>query len=69
MRKNAGFEVMDRISVYQSGNDGIASVMKKNEAEIADVCLVDSFFYGENTEIESEIKVNGEKTVIGVKKN
>ncbi|MBR6719972.1 MAG: isoleucine--tRNA ligase, partial [Clostridia bacterium] len=69
MRKNAGFEVMDRIFVYQSGNDSIADVMKKNEAEIADVCLVDSFFYGENTEIESEIKVNGEKTVIGVKKN
>ena len=69
MRKNAGFEVMDRIFVYQSGNDSIADVMKKNEAEIADVCLVDSFFYGENTEIKSEIKVNGEKTVIGVKKN
>ena len=69
MRKNAGFEVMDRICVYQSGNDSSAAVMKKNEAEIADVCLVDSFFYGENTEIESEIKVNGEKTVIGVKKN
>ncbi len=69
MRKNSGFEVMDRICVYQSSNDGISAVMKKNEAEIADVCLVDSFFYGENTEIEAEIKVNGEKTVIGVKKN
>ena len=69
MRKNAGFEVMDRISVYQSGNDGIASVMKKNEAEIADVCLVDSFFYGEDTDNSAEVKINGTKTLIGVKKN
>ena len=69
MRKNAGFEVMDHITVYVNGNDDIISVVKKNEAEIADVCLADSFCYGEDTDNSAEVKINGTKTLIGVKKN
>ena len=69
MRKNAGFEVMDHITVYVNGNDDIIAVVKKNEAEIADVCLADSFCYGEDTDNSAEVKINGTKTLIGVKKN
>ncbi len=67
-RKNSGFEVMDHITVYQSGSDKIASLMKKNEKEIAEVVLADGFVYGESTENEAEYKINGEKTILGVKK-
>jgi isoleucyl-tRNA synthetase len=69
MRKNAGFEVMDHITVYVNGNDDIIAVVKKNEAEIADVCLADAFCYGEDTDNSAEVKINGTKTLIGVKKN
>ena len=34
MRKEAGFEVMDHIGVYQSGNDKIAELIKNNADEI-----------------------------------
>lgn len=69
LRKNSGFEVMDRITVYQSGSAKISDIMKKNEDAIASVVLADAFVYDENTDLQSEYKINGEKTVIGVKKN
>ena len=34
MRKEAGFEVMDKIKVYAHGNDKIQEVMKAHEDEI-----------------------------------
>ena len=34
MRKEAGFEVMDKIVVYAHGNDKIQDVMKAHEDEI-----------------------------------
>ena len=34
MRKEAGFEVMDRITVYADGNDKVAQIMKEHEAQI-----------------------------------
>ena len=69
MRKNSGFEVMDRITVYQSANETIEKIMKKNEKDIAEVVLADGFVYSQNTDIQSECKINGEKTVLGIKKN
>ncbi len=68
MRKNSGFEVMDHITVYQWGNENISEIMKKNEKEIAEVVLAEGFIYGEEAEGGAEIKVNGEKTMVSVKK-
>ncbi len=68
MRKNSGFEVMDHITVFQSGNDKITEIMKKNEKEISGIVLADGFSYGEHTGIESECKINGEVTTLGIKK-
>ena len=59
---------MDHITVFQSGNDKITEIMKKNEKEIAGIVLADGFNYGEHTEIESECKINGEVTTLGIKK-
>ena len=40
MRKDAGFEVMDHIVVYQDGNDVIKEVIKKNADQIKSEVLV-----------------------------
>ena len=41
MRKEAGFEVMDHIGVYQSGNDKIAELIKNNADEIKSEVMAD----------------------------
>jgi isoleucyl-tRNA synthetase len=68
MRKDAGFEVMDRITVYVSGNDKIAALMDKNFAQIGSVCLADSIVAGTDG-FTKEWDINGEKVTLGVKKN
>ena len=67
MRKDSDFEVMDHITVYISGNDKIAEVVKKNEKAIGDKVLADAFVYGEGG-IAKEWNVNGENVTIGVER-
>ncbi len=67
MRKDSGFEVMDHITVYISGNDRIAEVVKKNADAIAGKVLANSFQY-KNGGLSKEWNVNGENVVIGVEK-
>ena len=67
MRKDSGFEVMDHIKVYISGNDTIAEVVKKNEKVIGDKVLADAFVYGGSGFANAkEWNVNGENVTIGV---
>ena len=47
MRKEAGFEVMDKIKVYAHGNDKIQEVMKAHEDEIKSEVLADEMVLGE----------------------
>ena len=47
MRKEAGFEVMDHISVYQANNDKIAELMKSNADEIKNEVMADHIHLGE----------------------
>jgi isoleucyl-tRNA synthetase len=68
MRKDAGFEVMDRITVYVSGNDKIAALMDKNFSQIGSVCLADSIVTGTDG-FTKEWDINGENVTLGVKKN
>ena len=44
MRKEAGFEVMDKIVVYAHGNDKIQDVMKTHEDEIKSEVLADEMY-------------------------
>ena len=48
MRKDSGFEVLDRISLYVSNNDKIEKIIKKFEDIIKHDTLADDIFYGEN---------------------
>ncbi len=69
MRKEADFEVMDKITVYQTGNETIEAIMKKNEVMIKSVVLATSFVYGSTDGYTKEWNLNGEDVVLAVKKN
>ena len=69
MRKESGFEVMDRIKVYIDGNDKIAEVVKRNEKAISDKVLANEVCYGAKCASSDEKNINGEKVVIGVEKD
>ena len=70
MRKEAGFEVMDRISVGYSGNDRIKEIFEKNSDIISGETLADSITEGDIPEgYKKEWNINGEKVSLSVKKN
>ena len=68
MRKEAGFEVMDKITVYADGNDKIQEVMKAHEDEIKSEVLADEMVLGETDGYVKEWNINKEAVTMGVKK-
>ena len=68
MRKEAGFEVMDKIVVYAHGNDKIQDVMKAHEDEIKSEVLADEMVLGETDGYVKEWNINKEAVTMGVKK-
>lgn len=70
MRKEAGFEVMDRISVGYSGNDRIREIFEKHSGIISGEILADSITEGDIPEgYQKEWNINGERVSLSVKKN
>ena len=68
MRKDSGFEVTDHIAVSITGNDKLAALVQKNEAELKAVTLADSIGYDQPLENAKEWNINGEKVTLGVQK-
>ena len=68
MRKEAGFEVTDHITVYQAGNDKLADIMKKYGDSIRHDVLAEAVVFGETDGYVKDWDINGEKTALGVKK-
>ncbi|MDE6419666.1 MAG: class I tRNA ligase family protein, partial [Lachnospiraceae bacterium] len=68
MRKDSGFEVMDHIRVYVSGNERIAKLIAANEQVIGTKVLAEAFVTGQTCEGAKEWNVNGENVVLGVEK-
>ena len=66
MRKDSGFNVTDHIKVCVSGNEKIALIIKKNEAEISKVVLGDKFEYDATATHSKEWDINGNKVTISV---
>ena len=66
MRKDADFNVTDRIKVYVEGNDKIAEVMNANADEIKNVVLANEFAIGAMGGVSKDWNINGEKVVLGV---
>ena len=69
MRKEAGFEVMDKITVYSDGNDKIAELISKNEDTVKNDVLATEIITGKIEGYSKEWNINGENVTIGVKKN
>jgi isoleucyl-tRNA synthetase len=68
MRKDSGFEVMDHINVYLTGNDKLAELVKKNAEQISRDVLAEDIKIGETADNSKEWDINGEKVTIGVVK-
>ena len=67
MRKEAGFEVLDRINVYYEGNDKIAEIFAKNGESIGKDVLAESVQAGK-AGYSKEWNINGEKVTLSVEK-
>ena len=70
MRKENGFEVTDRISVFAAGNDKLTDIMSRNEDFIKKIVLGDSIAYG-TTDVDGgfakEWNINGEDITLAIK--
>ena len=66
MRKEADFEVMDKICVSFSGNEKIAEIVKKNADSIKDDVLAEEIVYNTALSYKKSWNINGEETEISV---
>jgi isoleucyl-tRNA synthetase len=66
MRKEAGFEVMDRIRVSVKDNDTITNLMKANQDEIKGEVLAEEIVLGATDGYVKEWNINKEKVTLGV---
>ena len=68
MRKEAGFEVMNHINIFQDGNDKLAEILKNHTEEIKKEVLADNILIGTMGGYTKEWDINGEKGMFGVEK-
>lgn len=68
MRKEAGFEVMDQITLYAKGNERIAEILKRNREEVAGDVLAAEVVLDTVSGYTKEWNINGEKVELGVEK-
>ena len=66
MRKDRGFEVLDRINLYVSGNSIVEEIVKKFEDTIKHDTLADYVVYNEERKTAEEVSINGEKVMFDV---
>ena len=68
MRKEADFEVMDRIYVYADGNDKIAEILKNNAETVKEKVLAENIILGDVDGYVKEWNINGETVTLAVEK-
>ena len=66
-RKDSGFEVMDNINIYVSGDEDVLAVIKANEEQIKNDTLALKVSYEENEKAQ-EVSINGQKIKMCVEK-
>ena len=66
MRKDKGFEVLDKINLYVAGNEMIENVIKKNEELIKHDTLAVQVIYNANRNSYTETSINGENLKVDV---
>ncbi len=68
MRKEAGFEVMDKIRVSVKDNEKISAILKKYEKEIRTDVMADEIVYDKPAGYSKGWNINGETVTLGVEK-
>ena len=68
MRKEAGFEVMDRIRLSARGNVKLIALMQKFEKELCKTVLADALSFEELRGYVKEWDINGENVSLSVEK-
>ena len=69
MRKEAGFEVMDKITVYADGSQKANDIIAANADAIIGDVMATEIITGSVDGYTKEWNINGEKVTLGVKKN
>ena len=68
MRKEADFQVTDKILLSCRGNEKIETLLKKNKEEIQSEVLALDVKIGETTGYEKDWNINGENVTLGVER-
>ena len=68
MRKEAGFEVMDKIKVYVKDNEVISDIFRKHNDDIKDEVLAEEVIFDETEGYVKEWNINSEKVTLGVER-
>ena len=68
MRKEADFEVMDKIRVYAKDNDKVVGIMDKNKDLILSEVMAEEISLNNLGGYTKEWNINGEKVNLGVEK-
>ena len=68
MRKEAGFEVMDKIRIYLSNNQVIEGIFRAHEEQIKSEVLAEAVVYDKTEGYVKEWKINSENVTLGVEK-
>jgi isoleucyl-tRNA synthetase len=68
MRKEAGFEVTDKIALSYEAGDTIKKVFEKNSKQIQKEVLANSLMFGEGKGYRKEWDINGEAVTLAVEK-
>lgn len=68
MRKDKGFEVLDRINLYVANNEELEKVVKKYEEVIKHDTLADNIFYNQDRTEYTDTKINDEQFKLDVEK-
>jgi isoleucyl-tRNA synthetase len=68
MRKEAGFDVVNRIRLYLDGNEKLAEIVRRNEETIKHDVLCDDIRIGETGGYSKEWQINSERAVLGVER-
>ena len=68
MRKEAGFEVTDRINFYLDKNEKLSEIVINNDDKIKSAVLADNIFIGKMAGFTKEWNINGETVILGVSK-
>ena len=69
MRKEAGFDVTDHITLYEDGSEKLRAIMDSHAAEIKAAVLCDLVIFGVVEGYAKEWDINGETVTLAVKKN